>query len=202
MSEDGAIGLAADNRPVAVYETPAGLVWRKFTGQISEPNINNAALWSAEAVISSDSIDGEPSLAGGPNGLFLFWKQGLPDRGYVSKFTGSGWTAPVLITGGQGFTSSDLSQDSSGRLHAVWSAASDDELRYTWSDDGVNWAPAADIARGEDNYRYVRVAAAGDHQGFATWNPDGPTVAAVALEALPSRPPDRAATRALPRRAA
>jgi hypothetical protein len=188
VSEDGAIGLDSDSRPVAVYETQAGLVWRKFTGQVGEPNINNAALWGPQTTISSESIAGEPSLAGGPNGLFLFWKQGLPDRGYVTKFTGSGWTPPVLITGGQSFASSDLTQDSSGRLHAVWEAYSDNELRYTWSDDGVNWAPAVDIARGESSYRYVRVSAAGDHQGFAVWDREGSDVAAVALEALPEPP--------------
>ena len=70
----------------------------------------------------------------------------------------------------------------------MWNAYSEDELRYTWSDDGSSWAPTADIARGENSYPYLRVAAAGDHQGFATWNPDGPNVAAVALEALPEPP--------------
>ena len=181
---------------------PAGLAWRKFTGQIGEPNINNAALWGPETIVSSESIDGEPSLAGGPNGLFLFWKQGLPDRGYVSKFTGSGWTAPVLITGGQSFASSDLTQDSSGRLHAVWNAYGENELRYTWSDDGSSWASPVDIARGENSYPYcawprraiTRASRPGTRTG-RTWPP-------WRSRRSPSRPPDRAATRTRPRRAA
>lgn len=188
--EDAAIGIdPADNKPVAVYEIqsdPPQLAWRKLSGAASEANINNEAQWGPESIISSDAVsaaDG-PALAGGPNGLFLFWQQRLPDRGWVSKFTGSGWTAPVLVSDGRSLNDYDLFQDSTGRLHAVWNAYSDQALRYRWSDDGVNWSPTVDIARGE-SYPYVRVAAAGDHQGFAVWNRGGSDVVAVPLEALP-----------------
>jgi len=192
---DAAIGIdPADDRPVAVYEVlasatePSRLAWRKLKDTVtpSEANINNAAQWGPEMTIGSES-SGIGALAGGPNGLFMLWRDKLPDRGYVSKFTGSGWTAPVLITGAQSFSAMDMTQDASGRLHAVWNAYSDKELRYTWSDDGVNWAPTVDIARGEVYYD-LRVAAAGDHQGFAAWNRVGSDVVAVALEGLPEPP--------------
>ena len=193
-SGEGAIALQADGRPVVVYQKQTDpnwqFVWRRYQGGvIDEVQLNNPANWSAEAAIASERVnagDG-PALASGPNGLFLFWKQSLPDQGWVQKFTGTGWTAPVQITDGRPFNDIDLHQDATGRLHAVWNAYTDQELRYTWSDDGATWAPPVDIARGE-SYPQVRVAAAGDHQGFAVWNRGGPDVVAVALEALPEPP--------------
>ena len=193
-SGEGAIALQADGRPVVVYQKQTDpnwqFVWRRYQGGvIDEVQLNNPANWSAEGTIASErvnAVDG-PALASGPSGLFLFWKQSLPDQGWVQKWTGSGWTTPVQITDGRPFNDIDLHQDSTGRLHAVWNAYTDQELRYTWSDDGVTWAPPVDIARGE-SYPQVRVAAAGDHQGFAVWNRGGPDVVAVALEALPEPP--------------
>ncbi|HEX2234311.1 MAG TPA: hypothetical protein VHG69_13210 [Thermoleophilaceae bacterium] len=182
-SEEAAIGLH-EGRPVAVYDlqvNPGRLAWRMH----SSGDINVAANWGAEQTITSDGITTAfgPSLAGGSNGLFLFWQQtGSPDTGWVSKFTGSGWSPPVQIVG-EGFGSYDLHQDPAGRLHAIWDAGS--AIRYRSSDDGVNWSPAVDIARG-GSYGGVRVAAAADHQGFAVWDsPNG--VMAVPLEALPAQ---------------
>jgi hypothetical protein len=193
-SGEGAIALQADGRPVVVYQKQTNpnwqFVWRRYQGAvIDEVQLNNPANWSAEGTIASERVNAAdgPALASGPNGLFLFWKQNLPDQGWVQKWTGSGWTAPVQITDGRPFNDLDLHQDSAGRLHAVWNAYTDQELRYTWSDDGVTWAPPVDIARGE-SYPQVRVAAAGDHQGFAVWNRGGPDVVAVALEGLPEPP--------------
>jgi hypothetical protein len=190
-SGEGAIALQADGRPVVVYQKQTDpnwqFVWRSYQGAvIDEVQLNNPANWSAEGSIAGERVNAAdgPALASGPNGLFLFWKQNLPDQGWVQKFTGTGWTAPVQITDGRPFNDIDLHQDATGRLHAVWNAYTDQELRYTWSDDGVNWAAPVDIARGE-SYPQVRVAAAGDHQGFAVWNRGGPDVVAVPLEALP-----------------
>jgi hypothetical protein len=192
--EDAAIGLhlADGSRPVAVYEiqsSPPQLAWRKLSGAVTEANINDETQWGAQEVISTDigAADG-PALAAGPSGLFLFWQRTLPDRGYVMRFTGAGWSAPVAISDGRPFTEYDLFQDSAGRLHAVWNAYADDALRYRWSDDGVNWSPTVDIARGEESYPYLRVSAAGDHQGFAVWKRGASTVVAVPLEALPPLP--------------
>jgi hypothetical protein len=195
-SGEGAIGLEADGSPVAVYQLQTSpnwtFVWRKLEDGVppTEANINLATNWTdPEAIITGERVNAAdgPALASGPNGLFLFWKQNLPDQGWVQKWTGSGWTTPVQITDGRPFNDIDLHQDATGRLHAVWNAYTDQELRYTWSDDGVNWAAPVDIARGE-SYPQVRVAAAGDHQGFAVWNRGGPDVVAVALEALPEPP--------------
>jgi hypothetical protein len=181
-SEEAAIGIH-EGHPVAVYDlqtNPGVLAWRMHT---SGP-INNVLNWGSEGTISSNGITTAfgPALAGGTNGLFLFWQEtGSPDTGWVSKFTGSGWSPRVQIVG-EGFGSYDLHQDPAGRLHAIWEAGS--AIRYRWSDDGINWSPTVDIARG-DSYGAVRVAAGADHQGFAVWDsPNG--VRAVALEALPA----------------
>jgi hypothetical protein len=192
INAEGAIGLDSAGRPVAVYQVQSSpnwlLNWRRLADghALTSANINDAAKWTSEALIAGDRIDAAdgPALAGGPAGLFLFFQRRLPDEGFVTKFTGSGWTAPVKITDNRPFNQHDLYQDAAGRLHAVWNAYTDQELRYTWSDDGVNWAPVVDIARGE-SFPHLRVAAAADHQGFAVWDRGGPDIMAVPLEALP-----------------
>jgi hypothetical protein len=190
INAGAAIGVDSTGRPVAVYQVQADpwrLAWRKLSDMsaVNSAAINNPANWTAEQVISSDRINAAdgPALAGGPNGLFLFWQQRQPDTGWVSKFTGSGWTPAVQISDGRPFNDHDLHQDASGRLHAVWNNYNDGKLRYRWSDDGVNWSDPVDLARG-GSYQHVRVAAAGDHQGFAVWS-QSTDVMAVPLEPLP-----------------
>lgn len=193
INAGSAIGVDGSNRPVAVYQVQADpwrLAWRKVFDAVTptSPAINNDMNWTPEQTISSDRINAAdgPALAGGPNGLFLFWQQRQPDTGWVSRFTGSGWSAPVQISDGRPFNDHDLHQDPSGRLHAVWNNYNDGKLRYRWSDDGVNWSAPVDLARGA-SYQHVRVAAAADHQGFAVWA-QGADIMAVPLEGLPDPP--------------
>ena len=196
-TNQGAIAVQSGGRPVVVYQNQTSpnwsFVWRKFSDFVSptETNINNAANWTLEAPVDNDraTVASGPALAGGPGGVFLFHQKRAPDEGFIRKFTGTGWTAPVRIVQDQSFNDLDLYQDDAGRLHAVWSAYNNGALRYRWSDDGVNWSPTVDIARGETGYPEVRVSAAADHQGFAVWNRGGPDVVAVPLEALPPLPP-------------
>ena len=95
-SAEGAIGVDAGGRPVAVYQlqtTPWRLTWRKLmnSATVSRDNINNLANWTAAATISDDRIDAStgPALASGSSGLFLFWQKRQPDQGFVSKFNGT-----------------------------------------------------------------------------------------------------------------
>jgi hypothetical protein len=194
INAGSAIGVDGSNRPVAVYQVQADpwrLAWRKVDDAVTptSPAINNAMNWTPEQTISADRINAAdgPALAGGPNGLFLFWQQRQPDTGWVSRFTGSGWTAPVQISDGRPFNDHDLHQDPSGRLHAVWNNYNDGKLRYRSSDDGINWSPPVDLARGA-SYQHVRVAAAADHQGFAVWSQSS-DIMAVPLEPLPDPAP-------------
>ena len=199
ISGEGAIGLEGDGSPVAVFVNqdtePDSLLWSKLNDGVppTTPNINTTANWTPNQLISNNRTNAAegPALAGGPNGLFLFWQKRLPDEGFISKFTGSGFTAPVKITDNRPFNDFDLHQDPAGRLHAVWNQYTDEKLRYSFSDNGVNWSTPVDIARGE-SYTHVRVAAASDHRGFAVWDDAStPAIDAVPLEALPSdAPPD------------
>lgn len=195
-TNQGAIAIQASGRPVVVYQnqtSPWSFVWRKLSDSFtpSETTINNAANWTPEAPLDNDRVTAAsgPALAGGPGGVFVFYQKRAPDEGFIRSFNGTGWTAPIKIVEGQSFNDLDLFQDDGGRLHAVWSAYNDGALRYRWSDNGVNWSPTVDIARGENGYSEVRVSAASDHQGFAVWNRGGPDVVAVPLEALPPLPP-------------
>ncbi len=190
ISGEGAIGLDAEQRPVAVFieqSDPHKTWWRKFTGPVSTANINNEANWSPPVLLAStDQLPSGPAMAGGPNGLFLFYE--IPsaggDIGFVRKFTGSAFGPAVKVTEAGDLTDFDLHQDPSGRLHAIWDNVNGaSPLRWSTSVDGVNWTAPVDIHR-ESGHLGARVAAAADGRGFAVWD-GGSNAVAVPLEALP-----------------
>jgi hypothetical protein len=88
----------------------------------------------------------------------------------------------------------DLSQDASGRLHAVWinnGTQPVDELRWRTSADGVNWGQTVTINAAEEMFPELHVAAAVDGLGFTVWDSHvGPSGAVSDLRAVPLEPFD------------
>ncbi len=195
LINQGAVGLDGAT-PVAVYTDFGGtdddyeLSWRKYDGSGS---INLASNWTPEQLIEDnqkfppDSV----SLAGGPSGLFLLYSLERPgnDAFVVRKFTGSSFGPAITVSDSTSLTDGDLTQDGGGRLHAVWNDNNrNDNLRWTFSDDGLNWTPPVTIHAENVDHFNPRVAAAPDHRGFAVWG-EGDAVRAVPLEPLPTDGP-------------
>jgi hypothetical protein len=160
------VGLVDAATPLAVFTQSNSAQWRRYDGS---GDVNDIANWSPAQEIGVASY---PKLAGGPRGLFLLAGDGGTGL-TVRKFTGSGFEAPVPIGPGVSPTA-HLTQDSSGRLHAVYQRDSADPLRlvHAVSDDGVTWRSGTvitqDIATA-GGMTDLRVAVAPDHIGITVW---------------------------------
>jgi hypothetical protein len=92
----------------------------------------------------------------------------------VSKYTGTGFGAPVDIAGQENGNVNAFFEDGAGRLHAVWSLSSG-ALRYTESLDGVLWGPAITAATDATGVYHVKEAVAADAKGWAVWDANAAT---------------------------
>ncbi|HEV2723663.1 MAG TPA: hypothetical protein VGV10_03440 [Thermoleophilaceae bacterium] len=186
ISAEAAIGIDA-GRPVAVFvdQSAAPRIFsRAYDGSGS---INSESNWTAPALIQSTGGLPEVALAGGPKGLFLVYEDpsSAADRVLARKLdpATNAFGPATLVASPGDVTDLHATQDPGGRLHVVWDDNAISRLRWSFSDDGVSWSPAATVNIGSD-YRDVRVSAAADHRGFVTWE-SGSAVVATALEAIP-----------------
>jgi hypothetical protein len=192
-----ALGLWG-NVPVVVYRDGVTLRWRRYEyGLFTCHDLNVASCWSTAQDIDTGPFGGRASLAGGPSGLFLYYEQGPAGatQGVVRKFTGSGWGPAIPVTSTGYLRPGDLTQDASGRLHAVWynNGGADDRLtQWRTSTDGVNWGPTVTIDAAPDFLQTppasLHVGAAPDGQGFAVWDSGQPGGAFDYLLAVPLEP--------------
>ena len=113
-----------------------------------------------------------PRLAGGPSGLFLL--SGTPQNALtVRKFNGTTFGAGVKIADAADDAQAHLTQDPTGRLHAVFArnTAAGLELDYASSDNGSSWqsGPLLTQTDAMQGIGALRAAVAPDHLGLAAW---------------------------------
>jgi hypothetical protein len=136
----GTVGLFNGNPVVAFWDfsssQPNHVDFAAYKGS-GDPN--DTANWTPSTAVGPGS---STRIASGPSGLFLMYQDGQPgqEHYYVRKYTGSGFGAPVDISGQETGYVNDFFEDPSGRLHAVW-RNNPGAVRYTTSTDGTTWAP-------------------------------------------------------------
>jgi hypothetical protein len=186
-SSDGpAVGLNGSQPVVVFHDQGSGaLMSRAYSGAGS---LNAQGAWNPPVTIDPNGTD-DTALAGGPSGLFLIHSRS-PFRGpVVRKFTGNGWTNGVVI--GRGSVNfPDITQDASGRLHALWVANDNpDRLEWRTSKDGVKWGPIVTIDIAGEHLPELHLAAAPDGKGFAAWDArGGPNGGVSRLMGIPLEP--------------
>jgi hypothetical protein len=119
----------------------------------------------------------EPSLAGGPDGVFLMSRSGLRRPFTVRRVTAGGAAGVARrITPGADEISSDLFQDSGGRLFAGWIARSAPraQIRVRSSGNGRNWTDRLVIARGPYGTSNLDLGASGAGRGVAVYQRGSP----------------------------
>jgi hypothetical protein len=155
-----------------------------FRSQSGTGDPNDAASWAAASQVTSGIL---PSLAGGPSGLFLASEDtdaaGHYTQVHVRRYTpGSGFGAPVATL--QSDTSFDNSgrifQAPGGRVLVAWQglplADGGVPIRlYDSTNGGTPFTTVGAVAEGTPNAAIsdFRVAAAGDGQGFVSFNEIG-----------------------------
>lgn len=180
---DSALGLASGN-PVEAFARLNGAQPQTIstTGYSGAGDPNSAANWSAPAQVASGTL---PSLAGGPSGLFLASQDAAAGGIYgpvnVRKYSGGGSFGPPVTV--QSDTTGDnagriFQTPTSGQLLLAWQGANLSDggtavRLYRSTDAGASFARVGDIGEGTPNYaigsQSIRLAAADDGQGFATF---------------------------------
>jgi hypothetical protein len=177
-----ALGLAGGN-PVEAFSRanggqPQTIDLTRYSGS-GDPN--SPANWSAPAQVTAGTL---PSLAGGPSGLFLA-SQDAAGGNYgpvnVRKYAADGsFGAPVTV---QSDTTGDnagriFQTPASGQLLVAWQGADLPDggtpvRLYRSTDAGGSFSRVGDIGEGTPSYAIgpdsIRLAAADDGQGFATF---------------------------------
>jgi hypothetical protein len=169
-----------------------------YTGSgTTTDSINNVVNWQINKTLAApEADDSETHLTDGPNGVFLSYLWFVPNDNHLGlrRFDAATNTfgAPVYIEGGDPIDDYSLDypytfQDPAGRIHAVWRTLYDGQrLRYRVSNTaGTSFTAAANLAT-KETFNNLRVAAAGDAEGFAIWtNGTSGNVRVVALDPQP-----------------
>ncbi len=178
-----AVGLAG-SRPVVVYADtaePQSLHWQAGSGLAG---LDQVAGWTFPRTIASGVRVGEnDAVASGPAGLFVMYQRGPAhgvQRFFVRRFTGDGFGPEVPVgeplRGGDYPIPADLTEDGSGRLHAVWIDYRSHRIRAVASTvGGATWGRPFTIAAGravppgERSVPRLVAAAAPDGLGYVVW---------------------------------
>lgn len=193
---DSTLGLAGGGptgNPVVAFDLanggqPRTINFRSYSGA-GDPN--DAANWAPSAQVTTGI---QPSLAGGPSGLFMASEDtdaaGHYTQIHVRRYTaGSGFGAPVTTL--QTDTSDDnggrIFQTPGGRVLVAWQglprADGGVAIRlYDSTNGGASVSSVGDVAEGTPfNAIYlIRVAAADDGQGFVSFHEIGSGLLRVA----------------------
>ena len=187
--------LPGTNRLVTATNDLEAISFTVFNGpSLTADAINTEANWTAPTALAGAEPDvGESGLTSGPSGLYLSYRQFVPNDSRVGlrRFDPATGTfgAPTYLEADGAIDEAsldypDAAQDGAGRVHAVWRTLHDgNRLRYTVSDTtGGTFAGPYSIA-GDESFFHPEVAAAPDGSGFATWlGEDQATVRVVAIE--------------------
>jgi hypothetical protein len=168
------------------YSTPA-------LANPTRAQLVNAANWTIGQQLSAPGISAqEPSLAGGPSGLFVGYQRQLPNEFLVHKFDPATNTfGPAVAIQGTNAMDASLQlpylfQDPSGRIHGIWRSLTEPRrLRYTVSTDGgASYATARTLISGE-TVLDPQLAVAADGYGVAAYETvGGAAVRVVRLDPL------------------
>ena len=130
-------------------------IHRAVSARYRPADANTLAKWQSGKFLPAPEGDNdETHLSSGPNGVFLSYRNFVPNDDHVGlrRFDDATDTfgAPTYVEGANTIDNDGVnypyhSQDSAGRLHFVWRTLYDGmRLRYTRSDDGgATWTPAS-----------------------------------------------------------
>ena len=161
---NGTVGLAGPTMVAVFADASSNAQVRTSAGAL-----NDATAWTPPVDIGYADY---PRLAGGPSGLFLL--SGTPQNALtVRKFNGTTFGPAVKIADAADDAQAHLTQDATGRLHAVFAhnTAAGLELDYASSDNGSSWqsGPLLTQTNATQGIGALRAAIAPDHLGLAAW---------------------------------
>jgi hypothetical protein len=196
-SFDQAVAPAPGGRFVAAANDLSEIRFARYSGPLppTPERLNAQANWVTDrSALAAEERGRESSLAGGPAGLVLVYvSDGNVRLRRYDAGAGSFGASPLALPDEGAIDDlarrPGVAQDARGRVHVAWSTGHDGgRLRYARSDDGgATFGPAGNLATGEPVVN-VRLAAAPDGSGFASWTGPGFTPVAIRVVALDPQP--------------
>lgn len=180
------VAPTGDGGLVAVAHDGANVsYWRMAPG--SDPSLT--ASWSGQLPLARGE---DARVAGGPGGAYVLISSGDPTNKstQVRKWTGSGWSDPVVVAAEQPYIN-DVFVGPSGAVAAIWRGNdSPHRLMYALSTNGGATFTNAPLAREDVVMASMDVAIASDLKGFATYEGEGggatSQIRVVAIDGPPS----------------
>jgi hypothetical protein len=191
---DSTLGLAGGGltgNPVEAFHmggSPQTINFRSYSGT---GNLDSSSSWNAPSQVTNGM---QPSLAGGPSGLFLA-SEDLDSVGHYSqvnvrKYTGSGFGQPIMTlqTDSAYDNGGRIFQTPGGRVLVAWvgPALADNGVPIRLYDStttgGASFTRIGNVAEGAPNdaIYLIRLAAADDGQGFVSFHEIGSGLLRVA----------------------
>ncbi len=113
-------------------------------------NLNQDGTWGPIRTAAVADGFGAIQIASGPSGLFMLNESAATGAPEVRGWDGSGFGPPTKLAPTGRF--SELTQDPSGGLHAVWHPnVAGGDLLYRHSPDGSRWEPTVTLVPGADS---------------------------------------------------
>ncbi|MFQ5426182.1 MAG: hypothetical protein ACE5EV_03775, partial [Gaiellales bacterium] len=171
---DGSIALLTGAVPLIALDDLESIFYRRYSGS---GDLNDPASWTPTTRLGAGT---DPRLAGGPAGVYLMYRQGpaTKKRYVVRRYARGGFGRATALSETGDPIFSDFSQDTGGRLHAVWLSGGRSLVNRA-SDATTFWGPARTIVDSSVAMFDIEIAAGADGTGFAVWRGGG--IRAVAL---------------------
>jgi hypothetical protein len=132
------------------------------------------AQWSQPTVVGGE----DPTLAGGPAGIFLLSRPGFHDALGVRRIGEDVGAGAQTTVSDANATLPDIFQDGSGRLFVAWennsgATPADVGVKLRSSTDGTHWSSLQPVLPGEPSAGQLDIGAASDGGGFVVMNRNG-----------------------------
>jgi hypothetical protein len=164
------------------------VTWVKYSG-VGDPNA--ASSWSAPQSLSPlPSLDSNAQLVEGFNGIFVarsIARPGDNEALAVQRFTGSGWTSPVIVTKTAQGARFAIDETPAGVVYVIWRDTSG-KLDYVLSANApaTKFGPVRSLPTGHTTVDSPAIAIDAAGAGWATWTDDNSKVYAVQIHPVPT----------------
>jgi hypothetical protein len=185
IAREGSTMLVVYTQDTVAHYT---VTWVKYSGA-GDPNA--ASSWGAPQGLSPlPSLDSNAQLASGFNGIFVARSVARPGDNEalaVQRFTGSGWTSPVIVTNTALGSRFGIDETPDGVVYVIWRDTSG-KLDYVLSANApaTKFGKVRSLPTGQTTVDSPAIAIDAAGTGWATWTDDSSKVYAVPIHPAPT----------------
>jgi hypothetical protein len=164
------------------------VTWVKYSG-VGDPNA--ASSWSAPQGLSPlPSLDSNAQLVNGFNGIFVarsIARPGDNEALAVQRFTGSGWTSPVIVTKTELGAKFAIDETPAGVVYVIWEDTSGKlDLVQSANALATKFGKVRSLPTGHTTVDSPAIAVDAAGTGWATWIDDSSKGYAVPIHPVPT----------------